>query len=344
MASIPDEMYVISASGPGGPEVLRLEKRSVPRPKKGEVLIRLYAAGVNRPDLLQRAGAYPPPAGATDLLGLEGSGVVVAVGEDVQNVAVNEQVCALLPGGGYAEYCVTDARHCLPVPDGFDLSRAAALPETILTVWANIIDGIARRPGQSILIHGGSSGIGVMAIQIAKNQGMRVFVTAGSAEKCKVCEELGAERAINYKEEDFVEVVKALTDRRGVNIVLDMVGGDYVERNLRVLAIEGRHVSIAFLNDSRVNLNLAPVMMRRQILTGSTLRIRSNDDKARLVDAVREKVWPQLSNGEIKLLIHKTLPLSAAGKAHGLMEEGQHIGRIILNVHSHAEASKARFP
>lgn len=332
MQSIPDEMRVISASGPGGPEVLGLETRTVPRPGKGEVLIKLHAAGVNRPDLLQRAGSYPPPPGATDLLGLEGAGVIAAIGEGVDALAVNDQVCALLPGGGYAEYCVTNARHCLPVPNGYDLSSAAALPETILTVWANIIDGVDPKPGQSILIHGGSSGIGVMAIQIARNQGLRVFATGGSSEKCKVCEELGAERAINYKEENFVEVVKDLTNRQGVNMVLDMVGGDYVARNLRALATEGRHVSIAFLNGSEVKLNLAPVMMRRQIMTGSTLRSRSDDEKARLVDAVRQKVWPQLSSGAIKLLIHQSLPLSAAADAHRMLEDGQHIGRIILRM------------
>ena len=332
MHSIPDQMRVISMSGPGGPEVLQAENRPVPRPAKGEVLIRLRAAGVNRPDLLQRAGAYPPPTGATDLLGLEGSGEIAAIGEGVENLAVGDQVCALLPGGGYAEYCVTSASHCLPVPLGFDLVTAAALPETILTVWANVMDGNNLKPGETILIHGGSSGIGVMAIQIARNHGARVFVTAGSVEKCRVCEELGAERAINYKQEDFVAVVKSLTDGKGMDMVLDMVGGDYVERNLRALAVEGRHVSIAFLTGSKVTLNLAPVMMRRQVLTGSTLRIRSDAEKARLVEAVRQAVWPQLANGGIRVLIHEKFPLSAAGDAHRLMEKSQHIGKILLEI------------
>lgn len=332
MHSIPDQMRVISMSGPGGPEVLQAESRPLPRPAKGEVLIRLRASGVNRPDLLQRAGAYPPPTGATDLLGLEGSGEVAAIGEGVENLAVGDQVCALLPGGGYAEYCVTPASHCLPIPPGFDLVTAAALPETILTVWANVIEGGNLKPGETILIHGGSSGIGVMAIQIARNHGARVIVTAGSEEKCRFCEALGADRAINYKQEDFVAVVKSLTDGKGVNLVLDMVGGDYIEKNLRVLAVEGRHVSIAFLNGSKMMLNLAPVMMRRQVLTGSTLRIRSDAEKARLVDAVRLAVWPQLATGAIKAVIHQTFPLSAAADAHRMMEKSQHIGKILLEI------------
>tara|TARA_R110002020_G_scaffold475295_2_gene709470 strand:- start:27030 stop:28028 length:999 start_codon:yes stop_codon:yes gene_type:complete len=332
MHSIPDQMRVISMSGPGGPEVLQAESRPVPRPAKGQVLIRLSASGVNRPDLLQRAGAYPPPPGATDLLGLEGAGEVVAIGDGVENLSVGDGVCALLPGGGYAEYCVTPASHCLPVPSGFDLVTAAALPETILTVWANVIEGGNLKPGETILIHGGSSGIGVMAIQIARNHGARVIVTAGSEEKCRFCEALGADCAINYKQEDFVAVVKSLTDGKGVNLVLDMVGGDYIEKNLRVLAVEGRHVSIAFLNGSKMMLNLAPVMMRRQVLTGSTLRIRSDAEKARLVEAVRLAVWPQLATGAIKAVIHQTFPLSAAADAHRMMEKSQHIGKILLEI------------
>ncbi|KGF70437.1 NAD(P)H-quinone oxidoreductase [Hoeflea sp. BAL378] len=332
MQSLPEQMRVISMSGPGGPEVLHEEFRPVPRPGTGEVLIRLRAAGVNRPDLLQRAGAYPPPPGATDLLGLEGAGEVAAVGEGVENFAVGDPVCALLPGGGYADYALTPAGHCLPIPKGFDTVTAAALPETILTVWANVMEGGKLQPDETILIHGGSSGIGVMAIQIARNHGGQVFVTAGSEEKCKVCESLGAERAINYRQEDFVEVVKSLTDGKGVNMVLDMVGGDYVERNLRVLAVEGRHVSIAFLKGSKMMLNLAPVMMRRQVLTGSTLRIRSDAEKARLVRAVREAVWPQLAGGAIKVLIHDRFPLSAAADAHRLMENSHHIGKILLEI------------
>lgn len=332
MQSLPEQMRVISMSGPGGPEVLHEEDRPVPRPGNGEVLIRLRAAGVNRPDLLQRAGTYPPPPGATDLLGLEGAGEVVAVGEGVENLAVGDPVCALLPGGGYADYALTPAGHCLPIPKGFDTVTAAALPETILTVWANVMEGGKLQPGETVLIHGGSSGIGVMAIQIARNHGARVLVTAGSEEKCRVCESLGAEQAINYRREDFVEVVKSLTDGKGVNMVLDMVGGDYVERNLRVLAVEGRHVSIAFLKGSKMMLNLAPVMMRRQVLTGSTLRIRSDAEKARLVRAVREAVWPQLASGAIKVLIHDRFPLSAAADAHRLMENSQHIGKILLEI------------
>lgn len=332
MQHIPEQMRVISMSGPGGPEVLHAQDRPVPRPRKGEVLIRLRAAGVNRPDLLQRAGSYPPPPGATDLLGLEGSGVIAAIGDEVENLSVGDSVCALLPGGGYAEYALTSASHCFPIPPGCDLVTAAALPETLLTVWANVMEGGNLKPGEAILIHGGSSGIGVMAIQIARNHGAQVFVTAGSEEKCRVCESLGAERAINYKQEDFVEVVKSLTDGRGVNMVLDMVGGDYVERNLRVLAVGGRHVSIAFLKGSKMMLNLAPVMMRRQVLTGSTLRIRSDIEKARLVQTVQKAVWPQLASGAIKVLIYKKFPLSAAADAHRLMENSQHIGKILLEI------------
>lgn len=332
MPSIPEQMRVISMSGPGGPEVLQAEDRPVPRPRKGEVLIRLRAAGVNRPDLLQRAGSYPPPPGATDLLGLEGSGEIAAIGDGVENLAVGDLVCALLPGGGYAEYAVTSASHCLPIPPGFDSVTAAALPETILTVWANVMEGGNLQPGETILIHGGSSGIGVMAIQIARNHGARVFVTAGTEKKCSVCESLGAERAINYRQEDFVEVVKSLTDGKGVNMVLDMVGGDYVERNLRALAVEGRHVSIAFLKGSKMMLNLAPVMMRRQVLTGSTLRIRSDAEKARLVEAVRNAVWPQLATGAIKVVIHERFPLGQAADAHRLMEKSEHIGKMLLEI------------
>lgn len=328
--NLPKTMRQVVASGPGGPEVLSMATAPVPTPRSDEVLIRLRAAGVNRPDLLQRAGAYPPPAGATPILGLEGAGEVVAIGDGVEDMALGQQVCALLPGGGYAEYCVTPAVHCLPVPEGYDLITAAALPETILTVWANVIEGGALKPGESILVHGGSSGIGTMAIQIARSHGARVFVTAGSDEKCSICEKLGAERAINYRQEDFVEVVKSLTEGRGVDVVLDMVGGDYVVRNLRALAVGGRHVSIAFLEGSTVKLNLAPVMMRRQTLTGSTLRARPDAEKARLVAAVREHVWPKLVAGEIRPLINEIFDLVDVAKAHELMQSSRHVGKIML--------------
>jgi len=325
-------MRRVTATGPGGPEVLQLETAAIPEPQPGEVLIRLHAAGVNRPDLLQRAGSYPPPPGSTPILGLEGAGEIAAVGEGVDDWKVGDRVCALLPGGGYAEYCVTPAAHCLPIPDGFDMLAAAAVPETVLTVWANVIEAGALKEGESLLVHGGSSGIGTMAIQIARSQGARVFATAGSDEKCEVCATLGAERAINYRREDFVEVVKSLTDGRGADVILDMVGGDYVVRNLRALAVEGRHVSIAFLQGSTVTLNLAHMMMRRQVLTGSTLRARSDKEKARLVSKVREAVWPRLATGEIRPLVHSVFDLGEAARAHELMEGSRHIGKIMLKV------------
>lgn len=329
---IPQTMRRVAASGPGGPDVLFLETAPVPEPRPGEVLIRLAACGVNRPDLLQRAGSYPPPPGATPILGLEGAGEIVALGKGVRRFKTKQQVCALLPGGGYAEYCVTPAAHCLPIPEGFDLVTAAALPETILTVWANLIEGGALKPGENIVVHGGSSGIGTMAIQIGRSFGARVFVTAGSEEKCRVCESLGAERAINYRHDDFVDVVKSLTDGRGVDIVLDMVGGDYIARNLRALAIGGRHISIAFLQGSNVKLNLAQVMMRRQVLTGSTLRARPDADKARLVAAVLKFVWPKLAKGEIRPLIHRVFDLADVAQAHELMQSSRHIGKIMLRI------------
>ncbi|MCO6049341.1 NAD(P)H-quinone oxidoreductase [Mesorhizobium sp. RP14(2022)] len=326
-------MRRVAATGPGGPEVLQLESAAIPEPRPGEVLIRLHAVGVNRPDVLQRAGSYPPPPGSTSILGLEGAGEITAVGEGVDNWKVGDLVCALLPGGGYAEYCVTPAAHCLPIPDGFDMLTAAAVPETVLTVWANVIEAGALKQGESLLVHGGSSGIGTMAIQIARSQNTRVFATAGSDEKCMACAMLGAERAINYRREDFVEVVKSLTDGRGADVILDMVGGDYVMRNLRALAVEGRHVSIAFLQGSTVTLNLTHMMMRRQVLTGSTLRARSDKEKARLVSKVREAVWPRLAAGEIRPLVHSVFDLGEVAKAHELMETSRHIGKIMLKVH-----------
>jgi putative PIG3 family NAD(P)H quinone oxidoreductase len=329
---LPKTMRQVVTSGPGSPEMLSVEIAPVPVPKPGEVLIRLRAAGVNRPDLLQRAGAYPPPPGATPVLGLEGAGEIVAFGDGVEDMVLGQEVCALLPGGGYSEYGTTPAAHCLPIPQEFDLLKAAALPETILTVWANVIEGGALKPKESILVHGGSSGIGTMAIQIARSHGARVFVTAGSDDKCRICETLGAEKAINYRREDFVAVVRSLTDGHGVDVVLDMVGGDYVARNLRALAVGGRHVSIAFLEGSTVTLNLAPMMIRRQTLSGSTLRIRSDSEKARLVAAVRETVWPKLSAGEIRPLIHEVFDLADVAKAHALMESSRHVGKIMLKI------------
>lgn len=325
-------MRRVTTTGAGGPEVLQLESAPIPEPRPGEVLIRLHAAGVNRPDLLQRAGSYPPPPGATPILGLEGAGEIAAIGEGVDDWKVGDRVCALLPGGGYAEYCVTPAAHCLPIPDGSDMITAAALPETVLTVWANVIEAGALKKGESLLVHGGAGGIGTMAIQIARSHGARVFATAGSDEKCKACTTLGAERVINYKGEDFVEVVKSLTGGHGVDVILDMVGGDYVARNLRALAVEGRHVSIAFLQGSIVTLNLAHMMIRRQVLTGSTLRARSDREKSRLVSKVREVIWPKLAVGEIRPLVHTVFELGEVANAHELMESSGHIGKIMLKI------------
>lgn len=329
---IPEQMKVISTDSPGGSEQLRLSTREVPKPGSEDVLIALHYAGVNRPDILQRAGSYPPPPGSTDLLGLEGAGEIVAVGEAVTQWSVGDRVCALLPGGGYAEFATTKAAHCLPIPEGYDFEKASGLPEVVLTVWANLMDGAGLKPGETVLVHGGSSGIGTMAIQIGKQFGGRVFVTAGTDEKCRVCEELGAERAINYRTEDFVEVVQSLLGKAAVNIVIDMVGGGYIERNLRLLAVEGRHVSIAFLQGKKVTLDLARVMMRRQILTGSTLRGRPDAEKARLVAAVREKVWPFIEAGKIGAIINRVFPLDECRLAHDLMESGNNSGKILLKI------------
>lgn len=330
--TLPDTMTAIEITAFGGPEVLRPTQRPVPRPEAGEVLIRIAATGVNRPDVVQRQGHYPPPPGASDLPGLEVAGTVVAVGEGVTGIGVGDEVCALLAGGGYAEYAVAPAPQCLPVPRGFSLLEAAALPETVFTVWTNVFERAGLQPGESLLVHGGTSGIGTMAIQLGKAFGARVFATAGSPEKCAACERLGADRAINYREEDFVEVVKAATGGTGVNVVLDMVGGDYVPRNLKAMAVEGRHVTIAFLRGAETTISLSAVMLKRLTLTGSTLRARPVAQKAAIAAAVREKVWPLLEAGRVRPVIHATFPLADAAKAHELMESSQHIGKIMLTV------------
>ncbi|HRY16172.1 MAG TPA: NAD(P)H-quinone oxidoreductase, partial [Candidatus Competibacteraceae bacterium] len=286
----------------------------------------------NRPDCLQRQGSYPPPPGASDIPGLEVAGTVVAVGEGVDHWAVGDQVCALLTGGGYAEYCVAPAPQCLPVPAGLNLQQAAALPETFFTVWSNIFDRGRLQPGETLLVHGGASGIGTTAIQLAKALGSRVLTTVGSPDKVQPCLDLGAERVIHYREEDFVQVVKSITNGRGVDVILDMVGGDYVQRNLSALAVEGRLVFIAFLRGAKVELNLAPVMMKRLTVTGSTLRARPVADKAPIAQALRETVWPLLATGMVKPIIDQTFPLTEAAAAHTLMESNRHIGKILLQV------------
>lgn len=328
----PQTMTVIEVPEPGDADAMKTGSRPVPAPDAGEVLIQVAAAGVNRPDVFQRAGHYPPPPGATDLLGLEVAGTVVALGDGVTEWAVGDTVCALTPGGGYAEYCVTPAAHCLPIPAGFDMVQAASLPETYFTVWHNVFERGHLQPGESFLVHGGSSGIGTTAIQLAKQFGATVLTTAGSAEKCKACEDLGADRAINYRDEDWPAVVKDFTQGKGVNLILDMVGGDYVQKNISSLAWDGRIVNIAFLKGSKVEVNLALFMIKRQTLTASTLRPQSLKAKAAMAQALREKVWPLFDAGTLKTMIYKTFPLAEAADAHRLMESSAHIGKIVLTV------------
>ena len=324
------KMNVVEISKPGGPEVLVPAVRDVPEVGHGDILIRVTAAGVNRPDALQRAGAYDPPKGASDLPGLECSGTIAAVGAGVTRWNVNDEVCALLPGGGYAEYVTTPADHALPVPKGLDMVQAAALCETIFTVYSNVFMRGDLHAGEVFLVHGGSSGIGTTAIQLAAKAGARVFATAGSAEKCAKCVELGAERAINYREEDFVEVMQAETEGRGINVILDMVGGNYIPRNVKALAIGGRLVQIAFLGGATAELNFAQVMVKRLTITGSTLRPQSNVAKAAIARSLETKIWPMLSDGTIAPVMDSTFPLAEAAMAHAKMETSKHIGKIVL--------------
>ena len=322
-------MNAVEITQSGGPEVLQLTQRPMPEAGPGEVVIRVVWAGVNRPDALQRAGLYAPPPSASDLPGLEASGEIVALGEGVGDWALGDKVCALLPGGGYAEYVATSAAHCLPVPEGMDLREAACLPETFFTVWSNVFDRGGLQAGERFLVHGGSSGIGTTAIQLAKVFGARVFATAGSEAKCAACRDLGADRVINYRDEDFVEILRA---EGGANLILDMVGGEYLPRNVRSLADEGRLVQIAFLKGPKVELNFAPVMMRRLTITGSTLRPQSDLAKARIAEALRREVWPHLAAGRIAPVMDSEFPLAEAAQAHAHMEAGDHIGKIVLKV------------
>ena len=322
-------MKAVEITKPGGPEVLQLTDRPVPAPRAGEVVIKLAYAGVNRPDALQRAGLYAPPPTASDLPGLEASGEITAIGPGVSDWRVGDKVCALLPGGGYAEYVATPAAHCLPVPAGMTLDRAACLPETFFTVWSNVFMRGGLRAGERFLVHGGSSGIGTTAIQLAHAFGARVFTTAGSDEKCAVCRDLGAEAAINYREADFVEALRA---EGGANLILDMVGGDYLPRNVKCLADEGRLVQIAFLQGPKVELNFAQVMMRRLTITGSTLRPQSDHAKAIIAEALRQEVWPLLEAGKIAPVMDSEYALADAAAAHTRMESSGHIGKIVLKV------------
>ncbi len=324
-----DMMTAIEIAEPGGPDVLRPTQRPIPVPGHGQILIRVAYAGVNRPDALQRAGSYAPPPGASDLPGLEASGTVAAVGPGVTAWKEGDAVCALLPGGGYAEYVVTSADHALPVPKVLDMAAAACLPETFFTVWTNVFMRGGLAAGERFLVHGGSSGIGTTAIQLAAHFGARVFATAGSAEKCAACAKLGAERTINYRDEDFVEVLKA---EGGAHLILDMVGGDYIPRNVRALADDGRLVQIAFLAGPKVELNFAQIMARRLTVTGSTLRPQSDAAKAKIADGLRAHVWPLLEAGRVAPVMDSTFPLADAAKAHARMESSEHIGKIVLQV------------
>jgi putative PIG3 family NAD(P)H quinone oxidoreductase len=325
-------MRVVEIAGPGGPEVLRPATRPTPAPGHGEILIRVRAAGVNRPDALQRAGAYAPPPGASDLPGLEAAGEVAAVGAGVARWAVGDRVCALLPGGGYAEFALTPEAHALSVPGDLSMLEAAALCETFFTVWHNVFERGRLTAGETFLVHGGSSGIGTTAIQLAAARGARVFATAGTPEKCAACEALGAERAIDYRADDFVAVTAALTEGRGVDLILDMVGGDYLARDVRALAMDGRLVMIAFLGGPKAELNFAQVMTKRLTLTGSTLRPQSVEAKARIAAALEAEVWPLLAARRIAPVMDRTFPLAEAAAAHARMESSAHIGKIALAV------------
>lgn len=330
--TLAENMTVIEISEPGGPDVLKPASRKVPIPAAGEVLIRVAAAGVNSPDIKQRLGHYPPPKGATDLPGLEVSGTVAALGPGVTGCRLDDAVCALANGGGYAEFVAVPAGQCLPVPAGIDMTEAAALPEGFFTVWNNVVMRGCLQSGESFLVHGGAGGIGTAAIQIAKAIGATVYATASTDEKCEICQRLGADRAINYKTEDFVEVIKAETPNRGVDVILDMIGGDYVARNIKALAVEGRLVQIAFDRGSKVEADLMLVMLKRLTVTGSTLRPRSSDFKAEIARQLRERIWPRIESGEIRPLIHTIFPLAEAAEAHRLMESGTHTGKIVLTV------------
>ena len=332
MEQLPAQMTVIGISKPGGPEVLQPETRPVPRPGPGEILIKVKAAGVNRPDVAQRSGSYPPPPGASDLPGLEVAGEVVALGDGAVRHKLGDSVMSLVAGGGYAQYCIAQDAQAMAVPPALSLLEAGALPETLMTVWHNVFERGGLKAGETLLVHGGSSGIGTMAIQLAKAFGAKVLVTVGSQDKADACVKLGADRAINYRTEDFVAVVKEATGGAGANVILDMVGGEYIERNYDAAAMDGRIVQIAFLGNPKATVNFVKLMVKRLTHTGSTLRPRSNADKAAMVAAIESKVMPLLREGRIKPLMDSTFPLSDAAKAHARMETSQHIGKIVLEI------------
>jgi putative PIG3 family NAD(P)H quinone oxidoreductase len=329
---LPAKMTAVAISEPGGPMVLKPERRDVPQPGPGEIVVRVHAAGVNRPDVLQRRGVYPPPPGASDLPGLEVAGEVAALGDSESRWRVGDQVCALTPGGGYAEYVRVPAGHVLPVPAGFTYTEAAALPETFFTVWHNVFERGGLKEGESFLVHGGSSGIGTAAIQLASAFGARVIATAGSKEKCDACLKLGAERAVNYREEDFVAIAKDATGGKGVNVILDMVGGDYVSRNYDAASMDGRIVQIATLGGAMANADISKLMVKRLVHTGSALRPRTVAFKNALAAALEAQVWPLLATRRVAPVMDMIFPLREAWRAHERMEEGDHIGKIVLDV------------
>ncbi|MGE5156823.1 MAG: NAD(P)H-quinone oxidoreductase [Gemmatimonas sp.] len=330
MEKLPAQMTVVAISKPGGPDVLVPETRPVPQPAPDEILIKVAAAGVNRPDVSQRSGSYPPPPGASDLPGLEVAGEVVAAGHNVRKHKLGDKVMSLVAGGGYAQYCIAQDAQAMSVPPSFSMTEAGATPETLMTVWHNVFERGALKPGETLLVHGGSSGIGTMAIQLAKAWGSKVIVTVGSKDKADACVKLGADRAINYKTEDFVAEVKAATSGNGANVILDMVGGDYFERNYEAAAVDGRIVQIAFLGSPKATVNFTRLMVKRLTHTGSTLRPRSNADKAAMVAAIEAKVMPFLREGRIKPLIDSTFPLQNAADAHRRIETSEHVGKIVL--------------
>ncbi|QFR33297.1 NAD(P)H-quinone oxidoreductase [Ancylobacter sp. TS-1] len=332
MTDLPATMTAIGLPSPGGPEALVPEPRPVPVPGKGEILVKVAAAGVNRPDVMQRKGLYPPPPGASDVPGLEIAGEVVGLGEGAGAWKIGDKVCALVSGGGYAQYCLADAGAALPVPAGLSMIEAAALPETFFTVWTNVFDLAGLKAGESFLVHGGTSGIGTTAIQLAKAFGATVFTTAGSAEKCAVCRELGADVAIDYKNEDFVAVIKEKAPGRGVNVILDMVGGSYIARNYEAAAPQGRIVQIAFMEGSKVQIDYMRLMLKRLSHMGSTLRSRPKAEKAVIAAALRERVWPLIEAGTVKPVLDRIFPLEKASEAHARMETSAHIGKIMLSV------------
>ncbi len=329
MVDGPGTMTAIGIAAPGGPDMLVPERRAVPRARAGEVLVRVAFAGVNRPDVLQRLGAYPPPAGASDIPGLEMAGEVVALGEAVAGDWLGRRVCALVTGGGYAEYCLARAEHCLPVPEGLSLSEAAALPETLFTVWHNLFERGQAREGETLLVHGGTSGIGTMAIKLGKLFGLTIIVTCGSDGKCDAALAIGADHAINYRTDDFGAVVSALTPA-GANVILDMVAGPYTQRNLDCLAEDGRLVTIAVLGGAKAEIDMARLLVRRHTLTGSTLRARPDGFKARLAETIARDVWPYVADGRLRPAMDRIFPLEQAAEAHRRMEGGEHIGKIVL--------------